>query len=199
MADLWRCAFFLTANEKSGLCAQIEHLISLKISRKLFTLHQCAAAVWRSSCVQRQQERSHSLVDSRCGSTTLLMLHESFTTSILHRPVSTSTSSFLPRPVSQPVLSWLLFCVVTVLEGNTANTSMWWVSDPLFYGSAEERWSLGLLSGRGCGGLVLFSSSSSSSVPLSLCLAPSRHLAQLWINTAFSCVPICSELLFVSC
>lgn len=138
MADLGRCALFLTANEKCGLCAQIEHLISLKISRKLFTLASvCCGCVAELLCTATAGEEP--LVDSRCGSTTLLMQHESFTTSILHRPVSTSTSSFLPRPVSQPVLSWLLFCVVTVLEGITANTSMWWVSDPLFYGSAEER------------------------------------------------------------
>lgn len=130
--------YFLTANEKSGLCAQTEHLICFKISYKLFTFASacCGCVVERLRTATAGEE---PLVDSRCGSTTLLMQHESFTTSILHRPISTSTSSFLPHPVSQPILSWLLFCVVTALEGITANTSMWWVSDPLFYGSAEER------------------------------------------------------------
>lgn len=42
-----------------------------------------------------------------------------------------------------------------------------------------------------CGGLVLFSCSSSA--PLSLCLAPSRHLAHSWIMTAFSWVWMCFE------
>lgn len=161
----------------------------------MFASACCGCVVERLRAATAGEE---PLVDSRCGSTTLLMQHESFTTSILHRPISTSTSSFLPHPVSRPILSWLLFCVVTALEGITANTSVRWVSDPLFYGSAEERRSLGLLSGRGCGGLVLFYASSSSSAPLSLCLAPSRHLAHSWITTAFSWVWMCGEHTFKS-
>lgn len=89
-------------------CAQTEHLISFKISYKLFTFASasCGCVVERLRTAAAGEE---PLVDSRCGSTTLLMQHESFTTSILHTSLSPPAHPRFSRSVSQPVRSWLLW------------------------------------------------------------------------------------------
>lgn len=97
------------------------------------------------------------------------------------QPPSCTSSILIP-----PSSSHGCCCVLWWCWRGLCQTAVWWVFDPFFYGSAEERWSLKLPSRRGWAGggvLALFNASSSSSELLSLCLAPSA--------VDFGCVLLC--------